>query len=390
MTLARGLFLANAFVLPLLYAVPAQASGKSNCQWSSMPDGSRVEMCKGANGKWAPRDQQDEPEPAGQSTGSSGLPRRAEVTYKGSWSASVSTPPKINLNKLDFRTLLNQATHSSKTLGGEFNIIVQTTGNSLVATVWGRNFTRAQYGGSIQNGICRLKGGNNGAQENFEGQCSTDGFSGTIKGKTVQGQNFQATFDTAAVQLVDIEQREREQLAAKKASEAAAVAEAARIRNAPAAGPALTKKLDGFVQTDSRGWAFNSYDAGSLTNVKILDGSVKSGHYTLRGEYRYNGGNSGWVLAKMSGANLDCIQFHDAMIGCRPLRTPEQGSVTRAAAMGAMSGGSGGSSSQDYKAERAMRERNDDYRAQEEAQAQRNANDAAARASAAQPSPLGW
>ncbi|MET0360321.1 MAG: hypothetical protein ABW048_01085, partial [Sphingobium sp.] len=100
MTMLRGILLANVVLLPFLCAVPAEAAGMGNCQWSSMPDGSRVEMCKSANGKWAPRDQTDDPEPAGRSGGSTGLPRRAEVTYKGSWSANVSTPPKINLNKL--------------------------------------------------------------------------------------------------------------------------------------------------------------------------------------------------------------------------------------------------------------------------------------------------
>jgi hypothetical protein len=121
--------------------------------------------------------------------------------------------------------------------------------------------------------------------------------------------------------------------------------------------------LDGFVTTDSRGWAFNRYDAGSMTNVKIIDGSAKSGNYVMQGYYTYNGGSRGWVMAKMAAGKLDCIQFWDAVIGCRGIRTPEQGAAMRSAAFDVLAGnGTGGSTSsgaqaeQDLEASRLQRE----------------------------------
>jgi TPR repeat protein len=112
-----------------------------------------------------------------------------------------------------------------------------------------------------------------------------------------------------------------------------------------AGGPALTKALDGLVRTDSLGWATNRYDVGSMTNVQIVEGSVQSGHYTIRGDYTYNGGSSGWVMARMSGTNLDCILFHDSWIGCRALRAPGQGQALVLALVTAAMANSAGSTS---------------------------------------------
>jgi hypothetical protein len=223
-------------------------------------------------------------------------------------------------------------------------ITANFSGNSFTAVAFGRNFGREEFTGSVTNGVCRMVG----PDDTLEGRCSKDGFSGVLHGKTKRGQSVNGTFQASAVQVVDLDERARQQQAAEKTRLAAIAAAEARLRNAPAAGPLLSKKLEGFVRTDAQGWAFNRFDAGSIANVKVIDGSVKSGHYTLRGEYTYNGGVSGWVLAQMEGPNLGCIQFHDAIIGCRALRTPEQGQAMRSALVGAVtSGGTNSSRSQE-------------------------------------------
>lgn len=167
--------------------------------------------------------------------------------------------------------------------------------------------------------------------------------------------------------------------------------------SSPLAGPALTRRLDALVLTDSRGWAFNRYDAGSMRDVRIVDGTVKGGHYVLRGVYSYNGGARGWVLARMSGSNLECIQFHDSMIGCRALRTAAQGQMMRGMAAGAvsslMSGNSGGATSGNQSVGDGGFSQQQAERASAQAQAERDANAAAAQAqheALQHPNSIGW
>ena len=106
----------------------------------------------------------------------------------------------------------------------------------------------------------------------------------------------------------------------------------------PEAGAKLTRQLDGFVRKDSRGWAFNRYVPGSMRNVKIVSGSTNNGHFVMQGQYTYNGNLLGSVRAAMTNGKLNCIEFHDAVMGCRNLRTPEQGQAMRDVAVGAISG----------------------------------------------------
>lgn len=302
---AKVLAICNASILPgiaivfMVDAGPAQAAAQNLCQWATMADGTKVEYCKDSSGKWKPADSDDGATQSDDTT----FPPNTEIHYRGTWSVAVY----------------------SRTITRDFNIVATVQGNSISGHVWGRNFIKLPVRGTVRNGTCHLTG----KLDTFQGRCDRDGFSGTIDGTTAQGERYRAHFQTSATQLVDLDQQARDRQAAAVAQQQAQAAAEAQIRNAPAAGPALTKKLEGFVRTDSLGWAFNRYDAGSVTNVKIVEGTLKSGNYTLRGEYTYNGGAQGWVLAKMSGPNLDCIQFWDAMIGCRALRTPEQGQAMR-------------------------------------------------------------
>jgi hypothetical protein len=315
----------------------AHAADGETCRKIRMPDNTQALMCRRDDGRWQPAEVSDDAEP----TQASGLPAHAQVTYRGTWSASMTIAPRVNFNNLNLRSMLSQATNvRTRNMGGDFTISATTTGSNVHGYLWGAGFAREPFTGTIHNGTCQLTGAVGNAGDRFQGRCGPDGFSGTIHGQLRDGQSYTGTFDTSAAQVVDIDQQQRQQFAARQQEQAQADAAAAKLRNAPLAGPALTRKLEGYVQTDSRGWAFNHYDAGTVTNVKIIDGSVASGSYILRGEYTYNGGQSGWVAAKMAGPNLQCILFWDAMIGCRNLRSPEQGVIMRKAMVDALSPGS--------------------------------------------------
>jgi hypothetical protein len=194
--------------------------------------------------------------------------------------------------------------------------------------------------------------------------CTRNRFYAEVRSQTGR-ETITARLEANATQFVDARVEEQQRRAA-----AAAAAERRRAAEAayaalPNAGRVLTRQLDGFVQTDSRGWAFNRYDSGSMTNVKIIEGSARSGNFVMQGYYTFNGGNRGSVLAKMSRGRLECIQFWDAVVGCRGLRTAAQGQAMRNAAFDLIAGGGGsgsGSTSsgqqaeQDLEASRLQRE----------------------------------
>jgi len=346
-------------------------------------------MCQDSTGKWRPSERQDQ---TAEQPLANDVPRRAEITYGGQYDATLTVTRPVNMNNLSLGSLLQSAMNSQrKPFQGSITFTAQLSGTAVTAAVSGTGgiYSR-QLSGQVQSGTCHLAVSDNLGTADYTGKCDAKGFSGTFKGVTREGQKYQGRFDTTTTQVVDLDQREREQLAAQKAREAEIAAAEERLRRAPSAGPALTKRLDGYVQTDSRGWAFNHYDSGSMTNVKIVDGSIKSGHYVMRGDYTYNGGSRGWVFAKMAGPKLECIQFHDAILGCRGLRSAAQGQSMRNAAFGLMTGGGGsrgGGRSRDadtadqinqQNQDRHDREQQDAYREQQhaDAEAQRAAMDA--------------
>ena len=48
----------------------------------------------------------------------------------------------------------------------------------------------------------------------------------------------------------------------------------------------------------------------------MTQGNQISGNFTARGEYTYNEGASGWVIAKFIDGRLDCLQYHDTGQTC--------------------------------------------------------------------------
>lgn len=109
--------------------------------------------------------------------------------------------------------------------------------------------------------------------------------------------------------------------------------------------------MEELVQIDARGWMFNRYDRGSMSNVQQVASSPDGRTVVIYGEYTYNGGRGGWVRARFVGGQFSCIEFHDFAGTCRALgRSPSQGIVAgvlvvavAGAVLGSQSsGGSGG------------------------------------------------
>ena len=270
---------------------------------------------------------------------------RGRIVYQGSFSAQVFrggvTTPNANAR---MRAIARRNDRSFQE-DGTISLTVTFDGSRVQGSYVGSGgFGSGSFTGTREGSTCTVS---EGRGDTNTVHCDRASWSGVTR--SPPGSRVMATtrIDARQSQFVDSRvEDEQRRIAAAQAAERARAA-AAAYAALPNAGPALTRRLDGFVQTDSRGWAFNRYDPSSIANVKIIEGSAGSGNFVMQGYYSYNGGSRGWVMAKMSGGKLECIQFWDSVIGCRGLRTAEQGQAMRDAAIGLIAGGlTSGSSGQ--------------------------------------------
>ncbi|MDM7958029.1 hypothetical protein [Blastomonas sp.] len=299
-----------------------------------------TKMCKDTNGQWV----------AAAPVMGKEIPAtfRGKIVYEGT-ANGVNYPPQ----RQNSRNILGDLIGSALKLDGKpFSLAaryeLEFDGNLVTGRYSGRSANGATQTGTMsgtRTGTnCQLFTPNN---ELIQATCDSQSFVAVSKSNPQDRNRWETRVDASSVEVVDYVERDRLQAIAAQQAKAEREAAAARYAALPNAGPTLTKKLDEFVRTDSQGWAFNQYNPGSIRNVKIVEGTIKSGSYVMRGDYTYNGGSEGWVLAKMAGSKLECIQFWDAVMGCRGLRTAEQGQAMRDATAAAVVGSfSGGGSSQ--------------------------------------------
>lgn len=98
----------------------------------------------------------------------------------------------------------------------------------------------------------------------------------------------------------------------------------------------LTDAMEGVLRSDSNGWMFNSYDYGSMSNVRTE--SQTDTTMTVYGEYTYNDGMRGWVRARVVGNQVDCVEYHDFAGRCRPVGQSSAYGVLGLVAVGVMAG----------------------------------------------------
>ncbi len=91
-------------------------------------------------------------------------------------------------------------------------------------------------------------------------------------------------------------------------------------RSAPATfnSTQVRESLEQILLADSAGWAFNSYDTGSVTNARLISDG-ETGSTAVQGDYTYNGGSRGWIRANISNGRVECIIYHDYPSRCRPV-----------------------------------------------------------------------
>jgi hypothetical protein len=114
-----------------------------------------------------------------------------------------------------------------------------------------------------------------------------------------------------------------------------------------ALGISLDTLLDRVVHADSASWMSNRYLVGSMHNARYVTTNKAHTSYVAYGEYSFHGfgGGNGWVKVKVTGGNLDCLEFWDQAGTCRPLYHSLSQQALVAGVVGAMSGGGSSTSS---------------------------------------------
>jgi len=78
-----------------------------------------------------------------------------------------------------------------------------------------------------------------------------------------------------------------------------------------------SRLLDRLVTEDSRSWAMNQYDQGSMRNATV-EPSTSVKITRVKGYYTYNNGKPGWVEAELDNGKLSCLHYWDRT-DCRQL-----------------------------------------------------------------------
>jgi hypothetical protein len=81
-----------------------------------------------------------------------------------------------------------------------------------------------------------------------------------------------------------------------------------------------SRLLDRLVAEDSRSWALNQYDQGSM-KIATVEQSANGKQTRVKGNYTYNNGRAGWVQAELIDGRLSCLHYWDR----NDCRKPEQG-----------------------------------------------------------------
>lgn len=250
---------------------------------------------------------------------------RGEITYTGTYSGSVKTKPDRMRNLSLGEGLRSLTSSQTLPLSGEYQLTVRYEGNRIYGAFVTRSATgpngasidpRGSFVGTRNGTTCTF------TSEQIVGGKPAVGYCGRSRWEWKDDDVFNPQGHKVALRIVanqtgmvDFAERERQQaIAAAEQQRIAAErarkeqAEAARLAALPRASSAQAALLKDAIWQDSRHWALNRYDEGSLTNIKIDNASVPP---QIRGDYTYNGGRSGWISGRLSGGRIECIIYHD-------------------------------------------------------------------------------
>jgi hypothetical protein len=259
---------------------------------------------------------------------------RGRITYSGVQEGRIDTPGRP-IRRLSVESVVGSVTSAnSETFGGSYDLTLNFDGPRVTGTYrLGSGRGSGEISGTRTGSRCRLFARDTA----IEGECTQAAFIATGQGPAGGRRTQSFRIDAQATEVVDAVAEEArraeaaEQAAAERAEAEArraeeAAAERARIAAMPMATGAQVQLVERAVRQDSGAWAWNRFDIGSITNVRVAERS--GGATTLRAEYTYNGGSPGWVLARVVDGRVDCLGYWD-FGGCAEVRTGSTASGSR-------------------------------------------------------------
>lgn len=323
----------------LVVASPVRAQAQAECRVEEMDPRrgpARQTFCLGPDGQWRARPDLDAASARGPTDrGAPGVPAaaslppdwRGTITYSGTHEGYVQQAGP-EMRELSISSVVGAVAGGQRQrYAGRYDMVLTIDGTAVTGQASGTGgIEAATFSGTRTGNLCRLY--IEGAE--LEATCTTERFVGTSRSPRGASPSFLMNIDARATRVVDTaeEERQRAEAAARAAEERAAAeaAERARIAAMPLATTAQAQMVEGAVRQDSGAWAWNRYDTGSVTNVRIADRD--GGTTTLRAEYTYNGGRAGWVLAEVRNGQVECLGYWD-MPTCTNVRSPAPAPTAR-------------------------------------------------------------
>jgi hypothetical protein len=276
------------------------ATAVPNVAWAQKPDGGEDATAQGGLYRnLAPEDLELPPD------------FRGRITYQGTHEAVLD----------------RGARRGTRQYGGALTVELTFDGNAVTGRFSGTGGISSGTMSGTRNGSrCRLF--ETRAGDIIEGECTRTHFSAEARSQGSRNA-VAAVFEAQATQFADAIAEERQLAEARREAEQTRQAEARRhaqetaaferrLQNAPPASPTQARLLARSLIDDATNWLMNILDRESLSNVRLWN--VSGEPTSLRGEYTYNGGTRGWVIARVSSGRIQCLEFHDTAGQCTPPR----------------------------------------------------------------------
>jgi len=263
---------------------------------------------------------------------------RGRITYQGNFSAKAFRAGRAPANASNIVRRIARGNDREWSEDGTITITVEFDGNRIRGSHSGSGgMGRGTFTGTRNGRFCTISSGQ-GDQNTVE--CTRTTWSGTSR--SAAGARIESTvqIDARATQFVDAgappvqaPQRGAAPRPEARTTPVAGVSPARQGSVAPPVQPAAPTGtagiIDRAIRQDSQSWLSNTYDPGSVSDVRRTGGS--GGTITYSATYTFNQGIRGSVVVDISGNRVRCLQFFDTNSCVPPRASPNSNIGTTSA-----------------------------------------------------------
>lgn len=149
----------------------------------------------------------------------------------------------------------------------------------------------------------------------WSGQCSREGFAGTVKSVGGAASQISLTFEVVGTKTTDYAERERRRLQALQTARRIEYLRSVALSTDP-----IDDRVLASIELDSIGWTYERLRPETLTIARRT--KPKRGRYEIDVEFELLGGSKGWAHVQIDREAIDCIEFWDYPGKCRAIKLP--------------------------------------------------------------------